>query len=251
MLSHWTHSLMCQEEEEDGPSTSTDPAEGGSAAAAPAAAQEAGKQGGKGKKKSGEDIIEREKERSKKAKEAATKKAEWFELKQNTSVYVSGLPSDVTEEEVAQVMKQSGPANCCCLPIFASLVSELCAALPGAHLYCLCLCSWHGQLQWANSSSRCIGAQLLDTCTTNMQSAICNHDQSSPLFAASTPCQPALHGTMCCINGLSCYAASSQCTRCQNHACCWHAVCQCAYDVGVMCATGIVGVCQVRRYQGG
>ena len=58
---------------------------------------------GKGKKRSGEDIIEREKERSKKAKEAASQKAEWFELKQNTSVYVSGLPSDVTEEEVAQV----------------------------------------------------------------------------------------------------------------------------------------------------
>lgn len=65
------------------------------------------KEGGKGKKRSGEDIIEREKERSKKAKEAATQKAEWFELKQNTSVYVSGLPSDVTEEEVAQVSTHS------------------------------------------------------------------------------------------------------------------------------------------------
>jgi len=62
------------------------------------------KEGGKGKKRSGEDIIEREKERAKKAKEEAIKKAEWFELKQNTSVYVSGLPSDVTEGEVAQVV---------------------------------------------------------------------------------------------------------------------------------------------------
>ena len=96
---------LWQEEEKDGPPTSADPAESASAAAEPAAAQEAGKQGGKGKKRSGEDIIEREKERSKKAKEAATKKAEWFELKQNTSVYVSGLPSDVTEEEVAQVIQ--------------------------------------------------------------------------------------------------------------------------------------------------
>ena len=66
----------------------------------------------KGKKRSGEDIIEREKERSKKAKEAATRKAEWFELKQNTSVYVSGLPSDVTEEEVAQVWPQLHGCTC-------------------------------------------------------------------------------------------------------------------------------------------
>lgn len=64
-----------------------------------------GPKSSKSKKRSGEDIIEREKERSKKAKEDANKKAEWFELKQNTSVYVSGLPSDVTEEEVAQVNK--------------------------------------------------------------------------------------------------------------------------------------------------
>lgn len=69
-----------------------------------------GERKGKGKgskKRSGEDIIEREKDRAKKAKEAAVKKAEWFELKQNTSVYVSGLPSDVTEEEIGQVGQQS------------------------------------------------------------------------------------------------------------------------------------------------
>lgn len=97
-----------QDEEEDGPTTSGAQGEVAQAAAqAPAAAKEAGKEGGKGKKRSGEDIIEREKERSKKAKEDATRKAEWFELKQNTSVYVSGLPSDVTEEEVAQVCQAS------------------------------------------------------------------------------------------------------------------------------------------------
>lgn len=95
----------CKQEDEDGPTTSTAPGAEAQAAAQAAAApaKEVGKEGGKGKKRSGEDIIEREKERSNKAKEEATRKAEWFELKQNTSVYVSGLPSDVTEEEVAQV----------------------------------------------------------------------------------------------------------------------------------------------------
>lgn len=88
-----------QDEEEDGATTSA----AAQAATVPAAPKEVSKEGGKGKKRSGEDIIEREKERSKKAKEDATRKAEWFELKQNTSVYVSGLPSDVTEEELAQV----------------------------------------------------------------------------------------------------------------------------------------------------
>ncbi|KAL3133307.1 hypothetical protein ABBQ38_007186 [Trebouxia sp. C0009 RCD-2024] len=98
------------QEDEDGPTTSTAPGAEAQAAAQAAAApaKEVGKEGGKGKKRSGEDIIEREKERSNKAKEEATRKAEWFELKQNTSVYVSGLPSDVTEEEVAQVFGKCG-----------------------------------------------------------------------------------------------------------------------------------------------
>lgn len=98
-----TQCQCMQDKEEDGPTTSAAHGEAAQAAAVPAAAKEGSKEGGKGKKRSGEDIIEREKERSKKAKEDATRKAEWFELKQNTSVYVSGLPSDVTEEEVAQV----------------------------------------------------------------------------------------------------------------------------------------------------
>jgi hypothetical protein len=42
-------------------------------------------------------------ERAKKAKEAAEKEQTWFEPKVNTSVYVTGLPSDVTEAELAQV----------------------------------------------------------------------------------------------------------------------------------------------------
>ena len=92
-----------QDKEEDGLTTNGAHGEAAQAATAPAAAKEVSKEGGKGKKRSGEDIVEREKERSKKAKEDASRKAEWFELKQNTSVYVSGLPSDVTEEEVAQV----------------------------------------------------------------------------------------------------------------------------------------------------
>lgn len=72
--------------------------------AAAADTEAKGKGKGKGsKKRSGEEIIEKEKDRAKKAKEDAAKKVEWFELKQNTSVYISGLPSDVTEEEVVQV----------------------------------------------------------------------------------------------------------------------------------------------------
>ena len=81
------------------------------AAAAPDGTEGAKGKGKGSKKRSGEDIIEREKERSKKAKEAANKKAEWFELKQNTSVYVSGLPPDVTEEEVAQVIALNCPSS--------------------------------------------------------------------------------------------------------------------------------------------
>lgn len=93
--------------EEDDPTAAAPPEEEASGSKAKAGPNST-KEGGKGKKRSGEDIIEREKERSKKAKEAATQKAEWFELKQNTSVYVSGLPSDVTEEEVAQVFSKCG-----------------------------------------------------------------------------------------------------------------------------------------------
>lgn len=107
-----------QDEEPDGPTTSAPQGEAAQAATAPAAAKDVGKEGGKGKKRSGEDIIEREKERSKKAKDDASRKAEWFELKQNTSVYVSGLPSDVTEEEVAQVR------GCGCVSVGVMLLSS-------------------------------------------------------------------------------------------------------------------------------
>ncbi len=40
--------------------------------------------------------------------ESAAKQAAWFELKKNTSVYVTGLPLDVTEEEVEQEFSKCG-----------------------------------------------------------------------------------------------------------------------------------------------
>ena len=42
-------------------------------------------------------------ERKKREKEQKEKKAAWFDLKVNTSVYVTGLPDDVTEAEFAEV----------------------------------------------------------------------------------------------------------------------------------------------------
>ncbi len=58
---------------------------------------------GKGKKRTREDILEREKNKQARAKEEAAQKAQWTDLKHNTSVYVQGLPEDVTEEEFVEV----------------------------------------------------------------------------------------------------------------------------------------------------
>ena len=102
--------LVCLQEDDDVPDVTA-----AAKATLDKTADEEKKGKDKGKKRSGEDIIEREKDRAKKAKEAAAQKAEWFELKQNTSVYISGLPSDVTEEEVAQVNQYSGCSHCCSL----------------------------------------------------------------------------------------------------------------------------------------
>mmetsp|Transcript_33783 Transcript_33783/g.73845 ORF Transcript_33783/g.73845 Transcript_33783/m.73845 type:complete len:467 (-) Transcript_33783:320-1720(-) len=56
-----------------------------------------------------EAAIEREKEKQQKVKEAKEKKAAtWFELKNNTSVYVTGLPLDVTIEEICEVFGKCG-----------------------------------------------------------------------------------------------------------------------------------------------
>ena len=47
--------------------------------------------------------MERIAEKQKRAKEEAEASKQWFEMKQNTSVYVTGLPDDVTPEEMAEV----------------------------------------------------------------------------------------------------------------------------------------------------
>ena len=67
-----------------------------------AAAAETGPKG-KGKKRTREDILEREKSKQARAREEAAQKAQWTDLKHNTSVYVQGLPEDVTEEEFVEV----------------------------------------------------------------------------------------------------------------------------------------------------
>jgi HIV Tat-specific factor 1 len=55
------------------------------------------------KKSDAESVMEKHQERQKRARENAEAQAQWFELKENTSVYITGLPDDVTEAEIAQV----------------------------------------------------------------------------------------------------------------------------------------------------
>mmetsp|Transcript_7974 Transcript_7974/g.13825 ORF Transcript_7974/g.13825 Transcript_7974/m.13825 type:complete len:472 (-) Transcript_7974:379-1794(-) len=56
-----------------------------------------------------EAAVALEKEKQAKAKEEKVKKKEtWFELKHNTSVYITGLPSDVTEEEIREAFGRCG-----------------------------------------------------------------------------------------------------------------------------------------------
>jgi hypothetical protein len=105
------HCLILQDEEEAelAPEVPTLPpgavADKGKAAAPAAGAPgpTANGKGGKGRKRTGEEIIERAKERAKRAKEHAATKDNFVQMKVNTSVYVTGLPDDVTEEEVSQV----------------------------------------------------------------------------------------------------------------------------------------------------
>ncbi len=55
-------------------------------------------------------------EKAKRAKEAAQREQTWFEMKVNTSVYVTGLPSDATDAELAQVCRlvSTNPAGSRC-----------------------------------------------------------------------------------------------------------------------------------------
>lgn len=58
---------------------------------------------GKGKKRSAADVMERIAEKKKKAKEQAEAQKQWFDLKKNTSIYVTGLPDDIDEPQLAEV----------------------------------------------------------------------------------------------------------------------------------------------------
>lgn len=57
------------------------------------------------KKTGAESVLEKHQERQKRAREQAEAQAQWFDLKENTSVYMTGLPDDVTEAEIAQVSR--------------------------------------------------------------------------------------------------------------------------------------------------
>lgn len=80
------------------------------AAAAAKALEEEKEKEAAGKKRKAQEVIDKHKERSKRAKEAAEadKNQGWFEVKNNTSVYATGLPWDVTVEEVAEVFSKCG-----------------------------------------------------------------------------------------------------------------------------------------------
>ncbi|KAK9833990.1 hypothetical protein WJX81_001143 [Elliptochloris bilobata] len=64
---------------------------------------------GNGARQTGaEAVMEKIREKQKRAREASEKEAAWFDLKVNTSVYVQGLPDDVTETEMGQFFSKCG-----------------------------------------------------------------------------------------------------------------------------------------------
>ena len=73
-----------------------------------------GKQGPGGKRKSGKDVTAADVVAKHEAKAAKDKQEgqQWFDLKQNTSVYVSNLPTDVTEAEIAEVSCLASALSC-------------------------------------------------------------------------------------------------------------------------------------------
>ena len=66
-----------------------------------APAEEGGQAAQERKKGAAESVLEKHAERAKRAREAAEEK--WRDLKHVTSVYISGLPDDATEDEIAKV----------------------------------------------------------------------------------------------------------------------------------------------------
>ena len=47
-----------------------------------------------------EQLIKREKNKKKARRQAEKKKEKWYISKKNTFIYISGLPLDITEEEL-------------------------------------------------------------------------------------------------------------------------------------------------------
>ena len=60
--------------------------------------------------------MERQANRLQRAKEQEEASKRWFDLKVNTSVYITGLPEDVTEQKLADV-RLFGLAGSCQLPL--------------------------------------------------------------------------------------------------------------------------------------
>jgi HIV Tat-specific factor 1 len=93
-----------EEEEEDVEN------DGGEAEAEAAEDDEKGiaKNNGNKKRTARDAALEAAKERAKKAKEHRESQQGWFDLKKNTSVYVTGLPDDVTVAEIAETFQKCG-----------------------------------------------------------------------------------------------------------------------------------------------
>jgi HIV Tat-specific factor 1 len=83
--------------------------EAGTTAAAAGQEEEGGKGGPTNKKRSARDAaLDAARERVKKAKEHRESKQGWSAVKRNTSVYVTGLPDDVTIEEMVETFSKCG-----------------------------------------------------------------------------------------------------------------------------------------------
>ena len=96
---------MSSEEEDE--EENDEEKEGGKGAAAGDDAEGGGGKKG-GKRDAREAALEAARERAKRAKANADANQGWFDLKKNTSVYVTGIPDDATIQEVAEVFGKCG-----------------------------------------------------------------------------------------------------------------------------------------------
>lgn len=76
-------------------------------------------------KSKAESVMEKHLEKQKRARESAEAQAAWFDLKKNTSVYITGLPDDATEAEIAQVDLH---ANACAVSRYQHNYQQSCLA---------------------------------------------------------------------------------------------------------------------------